>query len=235
MEREYKKHGFFSFSDSRNRELWCLKHGESEINTVCRVLEVSKKEIRTRAEEDKVIINGIIADDTAKLPFVSREEREKLAKDKVVLIEKAYVRKWKGLTTLYIDKNTKLIEKDIDFPSCSELVKPKKRTIAEIVGCEGAFDVIVAGDIVSSEKGDKRVLDDGTGALFLDVLGEKGVDIGFGMPVKARGNVVESERGYVLMAEEARIKGEEFVMAELKKFLCRYTGYFLLYITYNSF
>jgi ssDNA-binding replication factor A large subunit len=223
MEREYKKQGFFSFSDSRNRELWCLKQGESEINTVCRVLEVSRKEIWTRAEGDKVIINGIIADDTAKLPFVSWEEREKLVKDKVVLIENAYVRKWKGLTTLYIGKNTKIIERDIDFPSRSELVKPKMRTIANIVGCEGAFDVIVAGDIVFSEGENKRVLDDGTGALFLDVLREKGEDFGFGMPVKARGNVVESERGYVLMAEEAKIKGEVSVMAEIKNFLCRYT------------
>jgi hypothetical protein len=223
MKREYKRHGFFSFSDSRNRELWCLKHGESEINTVCRIMDVSRKKIWTRAEGDKVIISGIIADDTAKLPFVSWEEREKLVKDKVVLIENAYVRKWKGLSTLYIGKNTKIIEKDIDFPSWSELVKPKKRTIANIVGCDGAFDVIVAGDIVFSEGENKRVLDDGTGALFLDVLREKGEDFEFGMPVKARGNVVESERGYVLMAEEAKIKGEESVMAEIKNFLCRYT------------
>ncbi len=229
MQREYKKHGFFSFSDSKNRELWCLKHGESEINTVCRVLEVSRKEIRTREEEKKVILNGIIADDTAKLPFVSWEEREELVKDKVVQIENAYVKRWKGMVTLYAGKNTKVrvIENDIDFPSHAELMNPKKRTIEEIVGCEGAFDVIVEGNIVSiseEEKKGARVLDDGTGALFL-VLREKEKEerILFGMPVKARGNVVELEGGYVLTAEEVKIRGEEFIIEEMKNFLCRYT------------
>ncbi len=227
MQREYKKHGFFSFSDSRNRELGCLKHGESEINTVCRVLEVSRKEIRTREGEKKVILNGIIADHTAKSPFVSWEKREEIVKNKVVQIENAYVKRWKGMATLYAGKNTRVcvIEKDIDFPSYAELMKPKKRTIEEIVGCEGAFDVIVEGNIVSiSEEENNRtlVLDDGTGALFL-MLREKEEHILFGMPVKARGNVVESERGYVLMAEEVKIRGKEFIIEGMKDFLCRYT------------
>lgn len=227
MQRKYKKHGFFSFSDGENRELWCLKHGESEINTVCRVLEVSRKEIRTREGEKKVILNGIVADDTAKLPFVSWEERAELVKNTVVQIENAYVKRWQGMVTLYAGKNTKVcvIENDIDFPSYAELMKPKKRTIEEIIGCEGAFDVIVEGDIVSiseEEKKGARVLDDGTGALFL-ILREKEEHILFGMPVKARGNVVESEEGYVLMAEEVKIRGEEFIIEEIKNFLCRYT------------
>jgi replication factor A1 len=98
MQREYKRHGFFCFSDSKNRGLWCLKHGEAEINTVCRILEVSRRTIRTRAEGAKVVLSGIIADSTAKLPFVSWAEREELVKDKIMLIEKAYVKKWKGLT-----------------------------------------------------------------------------------------------------------------------------------------
>jgi hypothetical protein len=223
MKREYKRHGFFCFSDSRKRGLWCLKHGEAEIDTVCRILEVSRREIRTRAEGAKVVLIGIIADDSAKLPFVSLEEREELVNDKIMLIENAYVKKWKGLTTLYIAKNTKLIDTDIDFPDRSELSKPKKRTIAEIIGCEGAFDVIVEGDILFSGEEPEKVLDDGTGALLLALPGEKGADIGFATPIKARGNVVESERGYVLMAKAVKIKSEKIVMAEMKNFLCKYT------------
>ncbi len=220
MQREYKRHGFFCFSDSRNRELWCLKHGEAEIKTVCRILEVSR---RTSAEGAKIVLSGIIADDSAKLPFVSRAEREELVTDKIVLIENAYMKKWKGLTTLYIGKNTKLIDTDIDFPGRSELSKPKKRTIAEIIGCEGAFDVIVEGDIVSSGEKTEMLLDDGTGALLLELQSEKGADIGFGTPIKVRGNVVESESGYVLMAKAVKIKSAKIVMAEIKNFLCKYT------------
>ena len=242
MQREYKKHGFFSFvpspsdSGSRNRELWCLKQGESEINSACRVLEASRKEIKTKEGEKKVVLNGIIADYTAKIPFISWEERTQLVKDKVVQIENAYVKRWKGLATLYIGKNARVseIDKDIDFPSWAELMRPKKRTIEEIIGCEGAFDVIVEGDIVPislSEKENRRrrVLDDGTGAVFVE-LREKGKEkeekesILFGTPVKTRGNVViAGKNSYVLIAEKVKVKGEGMIIEEMKNFLCRYT------------
>lgn len=229
MQREYKKHGFFCFvpSDGRNKELWCLKPGESEINCGCRVLEVSKKEIRTTEGAKKVVLSGIIADYGAKIPFVSWDEREELAMDTVVQIENAYVKKWKGLAALYIGKNTNVIEKDVEFPARTELMKPKKRTIEEIVGCEGAFDVIVEGDIVSVSRNEEKnekvlVLDDGTGAVFLE-LREKEVDILFGTPVKARGNVVQSEIGYVLIAEKVKIMDGAVMIKEMKNFLCRCT------------
>jgi hypothetical protein len=229
MQREYKKHGFFSFvpshTDSRKkRELWCLKHGESEINCVCRVLEVSRKEIKTKAGVEKVVLNGLIADYTAKIPFISWEERAQLVTNKVVQIENAYVKRWKGLATLYIDKKASVIDKDIDFPSWAELMKPKKRTIGEIVVCGGAFDVILEGDVVSVSRSEKErgmILDDGTGAIFLK-LREKGEGFLFGTPVKARGNVVSSGKsGYVFIADKVKVKGA--MIEEMKSFLPRYT------------
>lgn len=78
MQREYKKHGFFSFvpSDSQNRELWCLKRGESRINSVCRVLEVSRKGIKTKEGWEKVVLSGIVGDYTAKIPsFLGKSEK----------------------------------------------------------------------------------------------------------------------------------------------------------------
>jgi ssDNA-binding replication factor A large subunit len=229
MQRKYGKHGFFSFSDSGVRELSCVRHDESEINTVCRVLEIARKEIRTKGGDKRGILHGIVADDTAKLLFVSSEEREELVKDKVVLIENAYVKRWRGLPTLYAGKNTNVreIEEDISFPSYAELIKPRKRSIAEIVRCEGAFDVIVEGEIVSIlEEADKRVpvLDDGKGAVYLVSRGREMEErISFGLSVRARGNVVDSEKGYALMAEEVEIRGEEFILNEIKNFLCKYT------------
>lgn len=234
MQREYKKYGFFSFvpSSSRNRELWCLKHGESEINCMCRVLEVSRKEIKTKRGEEKVVLNGIIADHTAKIPFVSWEERVQLVKDKVVQIENTYVKRWKGIATLYIGKEARVnvIDKDIDFPSRAELATPKKRTIEEIIGCEGAFDVILEGDVVSTSRSEKErgmILDDGTGVVFVE-LKEKGKEekesISFGTPVKTRGNVVMAgKNSYVLMAEKVKVKGERMIIEEMKNFLSRYT------------
>jgi ssDNA-binding replication factor A large subunit len=212
-----------------------VQHGESEITTLCRVLDVSKKEIQTRNGNKKIILRGIIADDTAKLPFVSWEEREELGKDNVVLIENGYARRWKGLPTLYTGKNTRVrvIEEDIGYPAYTELIKPRKRAIGDIVSCGGAFDIIVEGDIVAiSEGADTRVLvvervlvvDDGTGAVFLELRkGEIEGLISFGLPVRARGNVVSSEKGYVLMADEVTTRDEKFILNEMKNFLCRYT------------
>lgn len=206
-----------------------MKHGESEINTVCRVLDISRREIGTKEGDKKIILRGIIADDTAKLPFVSWAEREELVKDTVVRIEKASVKRWKGLPALYImeDTNVRVIGDDFGFPGYGELITPKKRSIGEIVSCEGAFDVIVEGNIVSISAGATKrtlVLDDGTGAVFIELRDkEKEGRIYFGMPVKARGNVVHSEKGYVLMAEEVKISGETFIITEMNNFLCRYT------------
>ena len=206
-----------------------MKPGESGISTICRILDVSRKEISTNGGDKKVILHGIIADDTAKLPFVSWAEREEFVMDKVVQIENASVKRWKGLPALYIGKNTKVrvIEEAVDFPGYVELIKPKKRNIGEIVSCEGAFDVIVEGNIVSISAGATKramVLDDGTGAVFTELRDkEKEGRIYFGMPVKARGNVEHSEKGYVLMAEEVKISGETFIITEMKNFLCRYT------------
>lgn len=212
-----------------------MKHGESEINSICRVLEVSRKGIKTKEGKEKVILNGILADYTAKIPFFSWEEREELRKDKVVQIENAYTKSWNGLATLYIGKNTSVsvIEKDIYFPSWAELMKPKKRAIEEIFSCEGAFDVILEGDIVSvspleKENRKKMVLDDGTGAIFLELREkEKEADISFGMSVRARGNVVaeESQNGSVLklIAEKVKISDEKFMIKKMRNFLCRYT------------
>ena len=207
-----------------------MKPGESDISTVGRILDVSQKVIRTNEGDKRAVLQGIIADETAKLPFVLNTEREALVKDAVVHIENASVKKWKGLPTLYVEKDTAVhvIGDNVAFPSYTALIKPNQRTIRDAVTCGGAFDIIVEGNIVSiSEDADGRmlVLDDGTGALFLK-LGDEDKEgrISFGMQVKVRGNVMESENGsYVLMAEQVRSSGEALVLHEMKHFLCKYT------------
>jgi len=201
-----------------------LKPGEAGINTIGRVLEVSPKTMRTKEGQQKSVFTGVIADHTAKVPFVAWQQA-RMVKNTVVRVENTYMKVWKRLPTLYIGKKTQLQEQTIDFPSYAELRKPKKRTIKEILGCCGAFDVIVEGDIVSSsaeEHKNRSVLDDGTGAVYLD-FGANSTDIAFGTPIKIRGNVVaESEGEYVLIAEKVKLTGGELVIRELKNFLARY-------------
>ena len=231
MQREYKDHGFFSFSESRNRELCSIKFGETEINTRGIILNVSRLEISAERGCKSVFLLGIIADDTAKLRFVSLEERGELVKDTIVQIENVSVNRWKGLPTLYIGKetNVRVIDESIDPARYSELIKPKRRSIGEIIECEGAFDVFVEGNIVSIIEGSDRnsrrlILDDGTGAVAL-VLREEAIKarIYFGIPVNVRGNVVSVEDGYVLMTKEIKAVVEANIIDGLNSFLSRYT------------
>lgn len=235
MQREYERYGFFRFTNAgedSQRELKSLKIGEN-INTICRVLEKFKRRARVKTKEgaEKVIFEGKIADYTAKFPILSFEKREEIEKDKVLRIENAYVRRWKGMPALYIGRNTKIREISVDFPSYSELIKPKKSTILEIISSEGALDVIVEADVVSVSGEDKRGrvgIDDGTGAMFL-LVKEKEKEImqhfRIGMSTRIRGNVVEdkSDGNYVMIAKEFRMLGEEYIWEEIKNFLSRYT------------
>ena len=235
MQREYKKQGFFRFtpSDSESggaRELWCLKPGEGGINTICRVLEVSLRELTMKDGKRIEILEGVIADYTAKMPFFSWvAAQEELKQDRVIQIGNAYVRRWSGLVTLYIGRNTELREKNIYFPAYDELNKPQRRDIGDIIRCQGAFDVIVEGDIVGVA-GDKVLVDDGTGALFMVLNGDKdssvkrlSFSLSFGTPVIARGNVMLRSGEYILTARELKIKDDKDVLEELMEFMARYT------------
>jgi len=229
MQREYKKQGFFRFTPAEGggaRELWCLKPGEGGINTICRVLEVSPRELTLKDGRRIEILEGVIADYTAKMPFFSWvADREVLKQDRVIQIGNAYVRRRSGLVTLYIGRNTELREKNIHFPAYDELDKPQRRDIGDIIRCQGAFDVTVAGDIVGVVE-DRVLVDDGTGALFMvlsDAKDSSAERLTFGTPVIARGNVMLRGGEYILMARELKIKDEKHLMEELMEFVARYT------------
>ena len=229
MQREYKKQGFFRFTPAEGggaRELWCLKPGEGGINTICRVLEVSPRELTLKDGRRIEILEGVIADYTAKMPFFSWvAAQEELKQDRVIQIGNAYVRRRSGLVTLYIGRNTELREKNIHFPAYDELDKPQRRDIGDIIRCQGAFDVTVEGDIVGVAE-DRVLVDDGTGALFMvlsDAKDSSAKRLSFGTPVIARGNVMLRGSEYILTASELKIKDEKHLLEELMEFMARYT------------
>ncbi len=222
MEREYEEQGFFRFLPSEGRELKCLKPGERNVNTIGRIIEARQKELITREGARRTVVEGVIADYTAKMPFFSWIAHQQLEKDRVIRVENAYVRRWNGLVTLYLGGNTNLYEAGVHFPDYNELNKPQKRTIGDIIRCRGAFDVIVEGDIL--DDGDRLVIDDGTGALVLVLRPEDEQLLAFGTPVTVRGNVVVMGEEYVLKEESLRIKDSRLLLSELVSFMARYTG-----------
>lgn len=231
MQREYEHHGFFRFTGdaTTSRDLWCLKPGETVACTVCRVLAVARREIHTQAGLTRAILHGIVADATAKVPFLAPVEREAPVKDSVVLVTNAAVKRWNGLSILYFTEETSLqpFRAATEFPLASALLKPRSRTVGDTIRCGGAYDIVVGGTIVSSpaEAPEQRlVLDDGTGAVYL-LLPAKMRDqsTNFGMPVRVRGNVVPERDAYVLIATSVKAETDASLLRELTSFLCRYT------------
>ncbi len=224
MQREYREQGFFRFISTDRRELKCLKPGEKNVNTVGRIIEARQKELITKEGIHRTVVEGVIADYTAKVPFFSWIEHRQLAKDRVIQVDNAYVRRWNGLVTLYFGRNTNLNEAKVQFPGYNELNKPQKRVIGDIIRCQGAFDVIVEGDILDT--GDRMVIDDGTGAIVLQPPDgyKSGHVLSFGTPVIVRGNVITRAKEYVLIAERLRQKDSKLLLEGLVRFMARYTG-----------
>jgi hypothetical protein len=231
MQQIYGKHGFFRLSGGESRGLRSLRSGETGITTVGRVLEVTCRELQAKDRGRKRVLYGVLADESAKLPFISGMAHAELTRNSVVAIENASVKRWQGLPTLYVGASASLcvLGTDIEFPSFAELAKPRMMQIGELFRGEGAFDVLIEAAVVSvsaeKSQGDRTVtVDDGTGAISLIVQDRgQGELIRFGMGLRARGNAVCSGDGCVFMAEEMKEQSEAILIHEMKSFLCRYT------------
>ena len=231
MQQIYGKHGFFKFSGGESRELRSLRSGETGIATIGRVLEIAPRELQTKDRGVKRVLYGILADESAKLPFIAAVVHTELRRNSVVAVENASVKRWHGLPTLYVGASARLsaLGADIEFPAFAALIKPRMMQIGELLHGDGACDVLIEGAVisVSAEKSqdDQTVtVDDGTGAISLFVQDRtEGALIRFGMGLRARGNAVCSDESCVFMAEALQEQSVAILIQEMKSFLCRYT------------
>jgi replication factor A1 len=129
-----------------------LKSGDMGVSVVCRILETKQMDIETR-NGPKDIISGVIADESARLPFTSWVVSPIIAAKNVVRIENAYVKAWQGIPTVNIGEHTDVVKVDDVLPPDTELSAPKRLTIGDAIARDGAFDVIVEGDILSIRPG----------------------------------------------------------------------------------
>ena len=233
MQQIYGKHGFFKFSGGESRELRSLRCGDTGISTVGRVLEVAPRELPMKDRSRKRVLYGVIADESAKLPFISGMAREELARNSVVAIENASVKRWQGLPTLYVGTSASLrvLGTNIEFPSFAELNRPRKMQIGELLSGDGACDVLIEAPVISvstlveKSQGERTVtVDDGTGAISL-ILRDRAQEelVRFGSGLRVRGNAVCSGDGCVFNAEDVKEQSEAILIPEIKSFLCRYT------------
>ncbi len=180
--------------ESVQKKLSELKDGDVSVHTVLTILSVEPREINIR-DGVKKIQNGIGADDNTKVPFTSWVILPELEAGNTIEVKNAYVRSFRGVPTLHINENSKVIklEKKLQYK------EPQRVMIGDLIEKEGAFDVVIEGNILSvrpgsglisrcpecsrviqkgicrvhgkvNEKADMRIkaiIDDGTGALTL--------------------------------------------------------------------
>jgi len=180
-------------SNLPEKKLAELEDGDINIRLNVTVLEAQKKEINT-PEGSREILTGVVADETAKLPFTSWTHHPEIKPGASLQIENAYIRSFRGVPALNISETTRITptEEEIKY---QEKIIP----LGDLTRRQGAYDVLVEGNIISIRPGSglivrcpecgrviqkstcrvhgkvngtpdmrvKAILDDGTGALTL--------------------------------------------------------------------
>lgn len=125
-----------------------IRGGEVNIHTEFKILEIEPREITTK-DGVKNILTGYVANGDTKLPFTSWVILPELETGNVVEVTNTYVRSFRGIPTLNISENSKVTKLDKNI----EYNEPSNIPIGELIQRDGAFDVIIEGNILSIKPG----------------------------------------------------------------------------------
>ncbi|NOR46839.1 MAG: Single-stranded DNA binding protein [Methanosarcinaceae archaeon] len=127
------------------------------VSSVAVILEFSHRNVNVKGEE-VTIVEGVLADETAKLPFTSWVPLDGLDIGSTIRFEKASVRMFRGVPSLNLNDNTTINAVDasteeLPFTFESANMVPESVPISEIIEKDGMFDVIALGNIISIRPG----------------------------------------------------------------------------------
>jgi replication factor A1 len=133
---------------SEVRKLGELKDGDINVHTEFTILNIEPREINTK-DGTKKILSGIAADDDTKLPFTVWMVLPELAAGSAVEVKNAYVRSFRGVPTLNINETSQVtkLDKKIEYKVIGKV------SIGDIAGKDGAYDIIIEGNILSIRPG----------------------------------------------------------------------------------
>ncbi len=214
-----------------------VKSSQGNILVKGKVLNIEKRKINTENGE-KVIFDGIIADDTKRVRFTSWHDFG-LETGDVISVKGAYVKEWRGIPQINFDERAEVSKlNDMDF----DVMKTPRLHAEELLEA-GASDVEVFGTIIEIRDGSglifrcqtcnralingncsihgqqegipdlrtKVVLDDGTGALFA-ILNTEITEQILGMDVKECESKYCDDEARVVEHLSCRLLGKEFLM-----------------------
>ena len=132
-----------------DRDLVDITAGDRGRNVEVRVLEVEQKTISGRDGETE-ILEGVVGDETAKLPFTDWDPTPAVEPGATVRIEDVYVREFRGVPSINLT----------EFTTVTPLSEPvavaddaPRVSVAEAVASGGMFDVELVGNVLEVRDG----------------------------------------------------------------------------------
>jgi len=131
-----------------DRDLIDLAPGDRGRNVEVRIVDVEERTIDGRDGETE-ILSGVLADETARLPFTDWDPHDEIAEGATLRIEDAYVREFRGVPSVNVSQFSRV--ETLDW--AVEAAEATRLTVREAVETGGAFDVEIEGDVVGVRDG----------------------------------------------------------------------------------
>ncbi|MFB6362244.1 MAG: Single-stranded DNA binding protein [Halobacteriales archaeon] len=125
-----------------------LETGDRGVTMDVVVIEIERKTIDGRDGETE-ILSGVLADETARLPFTDWDPHPELEADESVRIENAYVREFRGVPSVNVSEFSTVtpLEQDIEPGEAAEM------SVGDAVAKGGVYDVALRGHVVGVREG----------------------------------------------------------------------------------
>ena len=126
-----------------------LQPGDRGVTIEVMVSEVESKTIDGRDGETE-ILSGVLADESARLPFTDWDPHDEIAEGKSVRIENAYVREFRGAPSVNVSEYSVVTESErvIDVGASAP-----RHSIADAISSGGLFDVEVVANVLAVRDG----------------------------------------------------------------------------------
>jgi replication factor A1 len=132
-----------------DRDLLDLVPGDRGRNVEVQVIEVEEKTIDGRDGETD-ILSGVLADETARLPFTDWDPHPELAEGASVRLEDVHVREFRGAPSINVSEFTTVAPLDREVAVADSA---PQLGVGEAVESGGQFDVEVVGNVIEVRDG----------------------------------------------------------------------------------
>lgn len=141
---------------TQTKKLVEINSSDMLVNSQGIITEMYHRDVKIKGK-DTTIVEGIIADETGKLPFTSWVLMDGVDIGSTISFKAAHVRLFRGIPSLNFTHETswELLPKDACLFSNIDLLskEPRSIPIASVLEKDGIFDVVVTGNIISVRPG----------------------------------------------------------------------------------